>query len=82
MLILGVTPTSGHTQTRENPILSQGKSHNRLALLQTVNESTTGADGSVEMPKLHNIKLRTNNLHMMKHFFACMQTQRVGNDQP
>ncbi len=30
----GVTPFSGHTlcsKTRENPILSQGKSHNRLA---------------------------------------------------
>ncbi len=28
--ILGVTPTFGPTHTRENPILSQGKSHNRL----------------------------------------------------
>ncbi len=32
------------------------------------NESTAGADASVEMPKLHNI--------------ISMQTQKVGNDRP
>ncbi len=39
------------------------------------NESTTGADASVEMPKLHNIKL-------LIAVQSCMQTQRVGNDRP
>ncbi len=48
------------------------------------NESTAGTDASVEMPKLHNIKLiALNFIHMMNIllFAYCMQTQRVGNDQ-
>ncbi len=38
-----------------------------------VNESTAGADASVEMPKLHNIKLLIAFIHMMNilQFAAC-----------
>ncbi len=37
------------------------------------NESTTGADASVEMPKLHNIKLLIAFIHMINkiNFAAC-----------
>ena len=43
------------------------------------NESTSGADVSVEMPKLHNIKLLIAFIDMMNLLHA---TQRVGNDRP
>ncbi len=44
------------------------------------NESTTGADASVEMPKLHNIKLL---MHMMNNLILLhAKTQRLGNDRP
>ena len=33
----------------------------------TTNESTTGADASVEMPKLHNIKLLIAFMHMINN---------------
>ncbi len=45
------------------------------------NESTAGADASVEMPKLHNIKLLIDFILMNNNYFAA-QTQRVGNDRP
>ncbi len=56
--------------------------------LYCTNESTAGADASVEVPKLHNIKLafiHTLIIIMMNIFnFACMQNhreiQRVGID--
>ncbi len=50
-----------------------------LLIICTIYESTTGADASVEMPKLHNIKLLIAFIHV---FVCCMQTQRVGNDRP
>ncbi len=43
------------------------------------NKSTSGADASVEMPKLHNIKLLIAFIDMMNLLHA---TQRVGNDRP
>ena len=36
-------------------------STNKRVLLVYSNESTAGADASVEMPKLHNIKLLESN---------------------
>ncbi len=48
------------------------------------NESTAGADASVEVPKLHNIKLLIASFYT--HIdYDCMQsqeTQIVGNDRP
>ena len=44
------------------------------------NESTTGVDASVEMPKLHNIKLLIAFIHMIILLHA--KTQRVGNNRP
>ena len=40
------------------------------------NESTAGADASVEMPKLHNIK----SFYAHDKQFNFAKTQRVGND--
>ena len=48
-----------------------------------LDESTTGADASVEMPKLHNIKLLIAFLHMINNLILLhAKTQRVGNDRP
>ena len=47
------------------------------------NESTAGADASVEMPKLHNIKLLIAFIHMINNLILLhAKTQRVGNDRP
>ena len=45
-----------------------------IIIVCLVNESTAGADASVKMPKLHNIKLLIILLHAKIH--------RVGNDRP
>ena len=45
------------------------------------NECTAGADASVEMPKLHNIKLLIAFILMNIFSIISMQTQRVGNDR-
>ncbi len=48
-----------------------------------LNESTTGADASVEMPKLRNIKLLIAFMHMINNLILLhAKTQRVGNDRP
>ena len=49
------------------------------------NESTAGADASVEVPKLHNIKLLIASFYTHIDYnycdeFCCMRI--VGNDQP
>ena len=47
------------------------------------NESTAGADASVEMPNLHNIKLLIAFMHMINNLILLhAKTHRVGNDLP
>ena len=46
------------------------------------NESTTGADASVEMPKLHNIKLLIAFIMINNLILLHAKTRRVGNDRP
>ena len=69
-----------------------------LLLLKLFNESTAGADASVEVQKLHNIKLLIAFLHthyimnLMNNLALNLlhagriqyhrETQRVGNDRP
>ncbi len=43
-----------------------------MGVITACNESTAGADASVKMPKLHNIKLLIILLHAKTH--------RVGNE--
>ncbi len=50
-----------------------------------MNESTAGADASVEVPKLHNIKLLIASFCThIDYMIACnhRETQIVGNDRP
>ena len=42
----------------------------RKLLNRCNNESTAGADASVEMPKLHNIKLLIADEHFCNNYFA------------
>ncbi len=42
------------------------------------NESTTGADASVEMPKLHNIKLLIAFVHDKQFNFAACKNSESG----
>ena len=44
-----------------------------LACLPCNNESTAGAYASVEVPKLHNIKLLYTHCNIMMNSFACRQ---------
>ncbi len=53
-----------------------------LYSLYFLDESTTDADASVEMPKLHNMKLLIAFILMNIFTFAACKLKRVGNDRP
>ena len=53
---------------------------NVMKISQYYNESTAGADASMEMQKLHNIKLLIAFIHMINIFDFAACKLRVGND--
>ena len=52
------------------------------ACIDTINESTAGADASVEVPKLHNIKLLIASFYYTHIDYDEFCNRIVGNDRP
>ena len=63
-------------QSKQHTLHIEGNYPSHTHLNHHVNESTAGADASVEVPKLHNIKLLIASFYYtnIDYEFCCMQS--------